>query len=82
VKDYLYRCEKDRKEERLMKWGISSLDELQKMKEKMDRAWHELFEENHGTQEWMEHWDENLAKFEGTKRTLQSRSKKGIKPVC
>jgi hypothetical protein len=74
--------EDNEEEEWLMKWGISSLAELQKMKEKMDRAWHELFEENHGTKEWMEHWDENLPKFEGTKRTLQSQSRKTIKPVC
>ncbi len=58
-----------------MRWGISSLDELQKMKEKMDRAWNELFERNPRKEEEMERWVEKLPKFEGTRRTLQSRSK-------
>lgn len=34
-----------------MEWGITFLDELQRIKEKMDRAWEELFEEIPGDEE-------------------------------
>jgi hypothetical protein len=73
--------QKAKKEERSMKWGISSLEELEEMKAKMDQAWHELFEENRGKQDWIEQWFEKLPKGDGTKKTLPSRPKKTTNPV-
>jgi hypothetical protein len=63
-----------------MKWGITSLDELQKMKEKMDRVWNEFFEEIPKNEEKVWQWVEKLPKFEGTRRsTSRSRTNKMIK---
>ena len=63
-----------------MEWGITSLADLQRMKEKMDRVWESLFEESPIAKEreiWQ--WVENLPKFEGTgRRSLRSRSNKTI----
>ncbi len=59
--------------------GITFLDELQRMKKKMDQTWGELFEENPGREQEVNQWIEKLPKFEGTRRTPKSRSKKGIK---
>jgi hypothetical protein len=64
-----------------MEWGITSLADLQRMKEKMDRVWERLFEESPVAKEreiWQ--WVEKLPKFEGTgRRSLESRSTKSIK---
>ena len=61
-----------------MRWGISHLEELQEMKEKMDRVWNTLFEESPIAKEqeiWQ--WIENFPRFEGTgRRSLRSRSNK------
>ena len=81
AEDSLNNYQKPKEEEWRMKWETSSLGELEEMKAKMDQAWHELFEENHGKQDWIEQWFERLPKCEGTKRTFQSRAKSAIKPV-
>jgi len=64
-----------------MEWGVTSLADLQRMREKMDRVWDSLFEDSPiaGEREiWQ--WVEKLPKFEGTrKRSLKSRSNKTIK---
>jgi len=64
-----------------MEWGVTVLADLQRMKEKMDRVWENLFEESAIAKEreiWQ--WVEKLPKFEGTgRRSLQSRSNKTIK---
>ena len=64
-----------------MRWGISHLEELQEMKEKMDRAWITLFEESPISKEqeiWQ--WIEKFQKFEGTGRiSFKSRSNKTIR---
>jgi len=57
-----------------MDWGITFLDELQRMKKKMDQTWRELFEENLGREEEFSQWIERFPKFEGTKRAPKSRS--------
>ena len=62
-----------------MDWGITFLDELQRMKKKMDQTWGELFEENPGNVQEVSQWIEKLPEFEGTRRTPKSRSKKVIK---
>lgn len=62
-----------------MDWGITFFDELQRMKEKMDQTWGELFEEHSGYGQQVSPWIERLPKFEGTGRTPKSRSKKTIK---
>jgi len=62
-----------------MDWGITFLDELQKMKKKMDQTWGELFEENPGKEQELSQWIEKLPKFEGTRRTPKSRSNKAVK---
>jgi hypothetical protein len=70
-----------REEKRMMKWGITFLDELQKMKVAMDREWNDLFEKSPGKNEeeaWQ--WVEKLPKFEGARiRNLKSRSNRTIK---
>ena len=64
-----------------MEWEVTVLADLQRMKEKMDRVWENLFEESAIAKEreiWQ--WVEKLPKFEGTgRRSLQSRSNKTIK---
>ena len=64
-----------------MEWGITSLADLQRIKEKMDRVWERLFEESPVAKEreiWQ--WVEKLPKFEETgRRSLESRSTKSIK---
>jgi hypothetical protein len=61
--------------------GITFLEELQKMKQKMDRTWGELFEEDPRKEPEVGQWVEKIPKFEGTKRrTLKSRANKTIKP--
>ena len=64
-----------------MKWGISSLEELEEMKEKMDQAWQELFEEHRGKQAWTDPCFEKLPKREGTKRNVQLTARKTTLPV-
>jgi hypothetical protein len=63
----------------MMDWGITFLDELQRMKQKMDRTWSELFEQNPGYQREVSQWIEKLPKFQGTRRTSKLRSNKTIK---
>jgi hypothetical protein len=70
-----------KKEERMMEWGITFLDELQKMKVAMDLEWNELFEKGLGRNE-EEPWQgvDKFPKFEGTRRrNSKSRSDKTIK---
>jgi hypothetical protein len=64
-----------------MEWGVTSLAELQRMKEEMDRAWDSLSKRSPFAQEReMWRWIEKLPKFEGTgRRSLKSRSNKTIK---
>lgn len=64
-----------------MRWGTTFLDELQKMKEEMDRVWKDLIEESPGKKEQeSRQWVEKLPKFEGAgRRSLRSRSNKTIK---
>lgn len=63
----------------MMDWGITFLDELQRMKKKMDQTWSELFEENPGYEQEVSQWIEQLPEFEGTRRTSKSRTNKTIK---
>jgi hypothetical protein len=70
-----------KKEERMMEWGITILDELQKMKVAMDLEWNELFEKGLGKneEETLQGVDK-FPKFEGTRRrNLKSRSNKTVK---
>ena len=64
-----------------MEWGVTSIADLRRMREKMDRARDNLFEESPIAREreiWQ--WVEKLPKFEGTgKRNIKSRSSKTIK---
>jgi len=62
-----------------MDWGITFLDELQRMKKKMDETWSELFEQNRGYEREVNQWIEKLPKFQGTGRTSKSRTNKTIK---
>jgi len=63
-----------------MKLGTTLLGELQKMKEKMDLVWNDLFEKNPGKKDEDFQWVEKLPKFGGTgRRTLRSRSSRNIK---
>jgi hypothetical protein len=62
-----------------MDWGITFLDELQRMKRKMDQTWSELFEGNPGNEQEGSQWIERLPKFEGARRTSKSGAKKTIK---
>ncbi len=64
-----------------MKWGVSLLADLQRMREKMDRVWNSLSEESAIAEDReMWQWVEKLPKFEETgRRTLRSRSNENIK---
>jgi hypothetical protein len=62
-----------------MEWGIAFMDELQRMKKKMDQTWTELFEGNQGYEREVSQWIERLPKFEGTGRRSKSQSNKAIK---
>ena len=62
-----------------MDWGITFLDELQRMKKKMDQTWSELFEGSPGYEQEVSQWVEKLPDFEGTRRTSKSRTNKTIK---
>ena len=64
-----------------MKWRGTSFADLQKMKEKMERAWKNLSEQNPFAQEReMGQWIEKLPKFEGKGRGgLRSPSDEIIK---
>jgi len=62
-----------------MDWGITFLDELQRMKKKMDQTWSELFEGNPGYEQEGSQWIEKLPDFEGTRRTSKSRTNKTIR---
>jgi len=64
-----------------MEWGVTSLADLQRMKEEMDRAWDSLSKQSPLAQEReMWQWIEKLPKFEGTgRRSLKSQSNKTIK---
>jgi hypothetical protein len=62
-----------------MDWGITFLDELQRMKKKMDQTWSELFEGNPGYEQEVRQWTEKLPDFEGTRRTSKSRTNKTIR---
>jgi hypothetical protein len=63
-----------------MEWGVTSLTDLQRMREKMDGVWDSLFEESPIAKEreiWQ--WVEIFPKFEGTgRRSLKSRSNETI----
>ena len=63
-----------------MDWGITFLDELQRMKKTMDQTWSELFEGNPGYEQEVSQWIEKLPQPEGTRRTSKWRSNKAIKP--
>jgi hypothetical protein len=63
----------------MMDWGITFLDELQRMKKKMDQTWSELFEGNPRYEQQVSEWVETLPKFEGTRRTPKSRTNRTIK---
>ena len=57
----------DKKEECMMERGINFLNELQKMKEEMDRVWNDLVDNAPGKREeetWQ--WFDKFPKFEGT----------------
>jgi hypothetical protein len=56
----------------MMDWRFTFLDELQRMKEKMDRTWGELFEGNPSREQEVSQWIERLPKFEG-QEGLQNR---------
>lgn len=67
----------------MMEWGITFLDELQKMKVAMDLEWNELSERGLGKNE-EETWQgvDKFPKFEGTRRrNSKSCSNKMIK-IC
>ena len=60
-----------------MNRDVTSLDELKKMKKKMEQTLGEIFE---GTFEQESgSWSEDLPKFEGIKRTSKSRLRKAAK---
>jgi len=64
-----------------MKWGITLLAELQRMRDKMDCVWDRLYEERPIAKE-QEIWQgvEKLPKFEGTgRRSPGPRSSRNIK---
>ncbi len=60
----------------MMDRNITSLDELQRMKKKMEQTWGELLEEKPGK----EQDGDEFPKFEGTGRTSKSRSKRADYP--
>ncbi len=64
-----------------MEREVSSLADLLRMREKMDRMWNSLFEESPIAKEreiWQ--WVEKLPKFEGTgRKSLKSRLNETIK---
>ncbi len=62
-----------------MDWGITFLDELQRMRQRMDQTWSELFEQDRGYEREVSQWIEKLPKFQGTRRTSKSRRNKTIK---
>ena len=65
-----------------MKWGITFLGDLKRMKEEMDRVWNEL-SENASEKKEEEAWQlfERFPKFEGPgRRSPKSRLSKTIKP--
>ncbi len=52
-----------------MEWGTNFLNELQKMKEEMDRVWNDLVDNAPGkTREETWQWFDRFPKFEGTGR--------------
>ena len=58
-----------------MKHQVTSLDQLKKMKEKMDRVWDNLVEENpRGKDQEAWRWVDELPKFEGVGK-MSSRSR-------
>ena len=64
-----------------MEWEVTPSADLQRMKEEMNRAWESFIKKNAIAEEreiWQ--WAEKFPKFEGTKRTSKSRSRKAIKP--
>ena len=62
-----------------MDWGITFLDELQRMKKKMDQTWSELFEQNRGYEREVSQWIEKLPKYQGTRGTSKPRKNNTIK---
>jgi hypothetical protein len=60
-----------------MEWGVPSIADLQRMKEKMDRELDRTLEEDPIAKEReMGQWVEKLPKFEGTgRRNLRTRKK-------
>jgi len=64
-----------------MKWGITLLAELQRMRDKMDCVWDRLYEERPIAKEqeiWQ--WIEKFQKFEGTgRRSFKSLSNQTIR---
>jgi hypothetical protein len=58
------------------------LEELQRMKERMDEVWDNLLEKNVPKREELSDWAEELPKFEGTRRrNLKSRSNRTIRSL-
>jgi len=67
-----------------MDWGVKFLGELNRIKERMDQTWSDLFEENveeeKRTRPSPAHPVERLPKFEGTgRRTPRPRSHKKVR---
>lgn len=60
-----------------MNQDIASLDELKRMKKKMEQTWGELFERT--LEEDGGSWSEELPKFEGIRRTSKLRLRKAAK---
>jgi hypothetical protein len=56
-----------------MEWGIIFLDDLQRMKEKMDRTWKDLFEEIPEDKERDTQGSKRLSRFEWEKEAFRNR---------
>ena len=62
-----------------MKLGITPVEKLKEMKEKMDLVWNDLFERSPGKSEEDFQWVAKLPGSEGTgRRSFRSRSDKHI----
>jgi hypothetical protein len=55
----------------MIDWGISSFNEFQKMKERMEQTWNDLFEKRPADREEVWQWVERLPKFEGPGRRVR-----------
>ncbi|NWF93721.1 MAG: hypothetical protein HXY46_12445 [Syntrophaceae bacterium] len=63
-----------------MEWGITFLGELQKMKEKMDRAWDELFQEVPGNGDKIRQGFEEPSEFDPCKKSSSRSHKEAHRP--